>query len=83
MLMVRTRYRVFSVCLMHLRDGSCVSFDRTNVPDYCYVCAYKCVQVRAFTRPLCNVRYKGLLFTARFIFHRNIMENGLNVMRNV
>ena len=63
-----------------------------NVTSHCYtlytlhacvyVCMYEsvcvcvCVKVYVFTRPLCTVRYKGLLFTTRFIFHRNIMENG-------
>lgn len=29
-----------------------------------------------------TVQYKGLLFTAWFIFHRNIMENGPGVRGN-
>lgn len=60
------------------RDGSCVSFDRTNVT--------RGADGGERAAPLyaaCTVRYKGLLFTARFIFHRNIMENGPSVMRNV
>ena len=66
-----------------------ISFDLANrSPPPSVLCArvYSCEQR---SPPLCvcvcvrTPRYKGLLFTARFIFHRNIMENGPNVMRGV
>lgn len=47
------------------------------------ICVSTRIEIRIPWLVVCTVRYKGLLFTARFIFHRNIMENGPNVMRGV